>query len=87
MELKDNQAALILEVTEQGEISVEVAVTERENGDRDIATAICQVIALKLVNDEQFQSEIMAALEAEEDEEDSGDGINTEKAQGRFIHQ
>ena len=75
MELKDNQAALILEVSEQGEISVEVAVNERENGDRDIATAICQVIAMKLVNDEHFQNEIMSALEGEESEhKDSGDG-------------
>ena len=75
MELKDNQAALILEVSEQGEISVEVAVNEQENEDRDIATAICQVIALKLVNDAQFQNQIMAALEGEESEnEDSGDG-------------
>ena len=65
MELKDNQAALILEVTEQGEISVEVAVNEQENADRDIATAICQVIALKLVNDEHFQSEIVSSLEEE----------------------
>ena len=71
MELNDNQAALILEVSEQGEISVEVAVNERENGDRDIVTAICQVIAMKLVNDEHFQSEIMAAIEAEVDDEDS----------------
>ena len=87
MELNDNQAALILEVSDQGEISVEVAVNAGKNEERDIATAICQVIAMKLVNDEQFQNEIMAALEAEEDDEDSGDGINTEKAQGRFIHQ
>ena len=78
MELKDNQAALILEVTEHGEISVEVAVTERENADRDIATAICHVIALKLVNDEQFQSEIMSALEAEEGDADSGDRLEQE---------
>ena len=68
MELNDNQAALILEVSDQGEIKVEVAVNERENEHRDIATAICQVIAMKLVNDEHFQSEIMAALEAEEED-------------------
>ena len=74
MELKDNQAALILEVSGEGEISVEVAVNQQENTDRDIATAICHVIALKLVKDEQFQSEIMAALEAEEGDADSGDG-------------
>jgi len=74
LELKDNQAALILEVSEKGEISVEVAVNQQESADRDIATAICHVIALKLVNDEQFQSEIIAALEAEEGDADSGDG-------------
>jgi len=75
LELKDNQAALILEVSDQGEISVEVAVNQQESADRDIATAICQVIAMKLVNDEQFQNQIMAVLEGEESEpEDSGDG-------------
>ena len=75
MELKDNQAALILEVSDQGEIEVEVAVTERENEDRDIATAICQVIAMKLVNDERFQNEIMSALAAEDGDEDSGNAL------------
>ena len=78
MELNDHQAALILEVSEQGEISVEVAVNQQENADRDIATAICQVIAMKLVNDEQFQSDIMAALEAEDGDEDSGDHLEQE---------
>ena len=76
MELNDNQAALILEVSHEGEIKVEVAVNASKIEERDIATAICQVIAMKLVNDEQFQSEIMTALEAEDDEdENSGDGI------------
>ena len=44
------------------------------NEERHIATAICQIIAMKLVNDEHFQSEIMAVLEGEESEpEDSED--------------
>ena len=75
MELNDNQAALILEVSDEGDISVEVAVSAGKNEDRNIATAICQIIAMKLVNDEHFQSEIMSALEEGESEpEDSGDG-------------
>lgn len=64
MELKPNQSALILEVDEDGEISVNVA-----SGDQDSLTAqICQAIAIRLMSDETFQTEIMDALEDEEEE-------------------
>jgi len=44
MELKENQAALILEVDEEGGVSVNVA-----SGDQDgPAGAICQALAVKL---------------------------------------
>jgi hypothetical protein len=62
MELKPNQAALILEANDEGEISVDMAAQDM-NG---LAAAICQVIAQKLSQDEKFQSEILAALEDEE---------------------
>jgi hypothetical protein len=43
MELKDNQSALILEIGEDGEITVNVA-----SGDHDgLTAAICGVIAKK----------------------------------------
>jgi hypothetical protein len=62
MELKGNQAALILEVDEDGGVSVNVA-----SGDADgPAGAICQAIAIKLMQDEAFQSEIMDMIEVED---------------------
>lgn len=62
MELKPNQAALILEANDEGEISVEMAALDMDG----LATAVCQVIARKLSSDEKFQAEIMAALEDED---------------------
>jgi len=62
MELQPNQAALILEADDDGEISVNVAAQDMDG----LATALCQVIAQKLSQDEKFQSEILAALEADE---------------------
>ncbi len=64
MELKDNQAALILEVGEDGGVSVNVA-SGNENG---AASAICEAIAVKLMQDEKFQAEIMDMIEMDEAE-------------------
>ena len=62
MELKNNQSALILEADENGGITVNVA-----SGDHDGLTgALCEVIATKLMTDEQFQEELMDMLEVEE---------------------
>ena len=61
MDLKYNQAALILEANDEGEISVNVAAHDTDN----LAAAICQVIAQKLTLDEKFQEEILAELEGE----------------------
>lgn len=64
MELKHNQSALILETSEDGEITVNVA-----SGDIDGLTGlICQAIAKKLMQDGQFQEELMEMLEVEDDE-------------------
>ncbi|MDD3813575.1 MAG: twitching motility protein [Desulfocapsaceae bacterium] len=64
MELKDNQAALILEVDEDGGVSVNVA-----SGDIDgPAGAICQAIAVKLMQDEAFQAEIMDMIEVDDND-------------------
>jgi hypothetical protein len=59
MDLKDNQAALILEVGEDGGVSVNVA-SGNKNGP---ASAICEAIAVKLMQDEKFQAEIMEMIE------------------------
>lgn len=61
MELKENQAALILEASEDGEISVNVAAPEIEG----LAGSICQALARKLMFDTEFQVEIMDMLEEE----------------------
>lgn len=62
MELKNNQAALILEVDADGGVSVNVASVDK-NGP---AKAICDAIAVKLMQDEAFQAEIMDMLEVDE---------------------
>jgi hypothetical protein len=61
MELKDNQAALILEVGEDGGVSVNVA-SGNKNG---AASAICEAIAVKLMRDENFQAEIMEMIDVD----------------------
>ena len=58
MELRDNQAALILEEDENGEVSVNVAASEMDG----LTGSICQAIAKKLMYDEEFQAEIMDML-------------------------
>lgn len=64
MDLAHNQSALILEADENGEISVNVA-----SGDQDGLTAqICQAIAMKLMSDERFQTELMDMLEGDDEE-------------------
>jgi hypothetical protein len=60
--LKPNQAALILESSEDGEINVDIAIPSDGAGDSVLASALCKVIAQKLVSDEQFQAEIMAEM-------------------------
>jgi len=64
VELKQNQSALILEEDENGEISVNVA-TGDQNG---LTAQICEAIAVKLMSDEQFQTEVMDMLEDEDDD-------------------
>lgn len=64
MELKENQSALLLEVNEHGEITVNVA-----SGDIDGLTGLlCQAIATKLMKDGQFQEELMEMIDIEDGE-------------------
>lgn len=67
IKLNSRQAALVLEVAAEGEIIVEVAAPHSSN-DNKLAVSVCQVIATKLTNDEQFQESIIAALSADENE-------------------
>jgi len=69
--LEANQAALIVKTSEDGVIDVEVAYAEDSPEDDGFAAAICQVVAQKLVDDEEFQEAIMAEIEGDfEPEED-----------------
>lgn len=61
MELKDNQSALILEVDEHDEITVNVASSDIDG----LTASICTAIAEKLMGDEQFQEELMAMVTLE----------------------
>jgi len=63
MELKPNQSALILEVLEDGEITVDVASSEM-NG---LTGLLCQAIATKLMQDGEFQEELMEMIEIEDE--------------------
>ena len=64
MELKENQAALILEVGEDGGVSVNVASADKDGP----ASAICEAIAVRLMQDEKFQAEIMEMTDVDEAE-------------------
>ena len=62
MELKENQAALILEASSDGEVTVEVQALDLQG----FASALCHALAIKLMNDEQLQGELMDMVEAGE---------------------
>ena len=61
MELNNNQAALILSASEDGEITMDVESTDM-NG---LASALCHALAKKLMRDEGLQAELMEMLEGE----------------------
>ena len=62
MELSGNQAALILGASKDGEISVDVAGSDLDG----LPGALCQAIAVKLMEDENFQAELMGIVEDQE---------------------
>ena len=62
MELKENQAALILEASADGEITVDVQAQDLQG----FASALCHALAIKLMNDEQLQVELIDMVEAGE---------------------
>lgn len=64
MELAKNQSAIILEESEDGEITVNIASPEI-NG---LTGSLCRAIASKIMEDEAFQGELMEMLENDEEE-------------------
>ena len=69
MELKENQAALILEASAEGEITVDVQALDLQG----FASALCHALAMKLMNDEQLQGALMDMVEGEEKTEKPAD--------------
>ena len=69
MELKENQADLILEASAEWEMTVDVQAQDLQG----FASALCHALAVKLMNDEQLQGELMDMLEAEEKPEKPAD--------------
>ena len=65
--LKPNQAALILNVSPEGEVNVEAAFPEEMDKAGDLAAAICTAIGQKLAEDEKFQGEIITTIDDIED--------------------
>lgn len=60
MDLKENQAALVLEASADGEITVDVQSPDLQS----FASALCHALAMKLMQDEQLQGALMDMLEA-----------------------
>ena len=67
MDLKKNQAALILSASEDGEITMDVESLDM-NG---LASALCHALAKKLMRDEAFQAELMEMLQGESEGKDA----------------
>lgn len=61
--LKDNQAAIILETSPEGEIHVELALPDETPESDGFVSALCMVIARKLIEDEGFQEDILAEID------------------------
>ena len=62
MELEKNQSALILESSDEGEITVNIASADIDG----LSGRLCYVIAKKLMEDHVFQNELMEMVEDEE---------------------
>jgi hypothetical protein len=61
MELKNNQSALILEASDDGKITVDIASPDHSG----FTGKLCIVIAKKIMQDEEFQAELMDMMERE----------------------
>jgi hypothetical protein len=61
MELKNNQSALILEASDDGEITVDMVSPDRHG----FTAKLCVAIAKKIMQDETFQTELMDMVEEE----------------------
>jgi hypothetical protein len=67
IKLESNQAAIIISVSSEGDVTVDAAFPEAADQEGDFAAGLCTVIGQKLTEDEDFQGELMAALAEKED--------------------
>jgi hypothetical protein len=87
-ELKDNQAALIFNETEKGEIS---AVVECAGKQRNFVSFLCEAIIEKLMNDDGLWDEIYKITEIRErisynNMEDNGSVYDTTEQESTLLH-
>jgi hypothetical protein len=59
MELKNNQSAILLEASEDGEISVNIASPDIDG----LTGRLCVAVAKKIMEDANFQSELMGMID------------------------
>ena len=59
MELKNNQSAIILDASEDGQITVDIASPDMAG----FTGKLCVAIAKKIMHDEKFQAELMDMME------------------------
>ncbi len=59
MDLKNNQSAIILEASEDGEITVDIASPDIDG----LSGRICVAVAKKIMEDSEFQTELMDMVE------------------------
>ena len=64
MKIAANQAALILQASEEGEISVDVV----EGEEYSLAGQLCHAIATMLLHNQPFQAELQKMLDEQEGE-------------------
>jgi hypothetical protein len=63
--LNNNQAALILTISDDGEVEINVASPNTDEGESSLAAGICMVLGEKLSSDEKFQSMILSEIDEE----------------------
>ena len=61
MELKQNQSAIIIEASEEGEISVDISSPDIDG----LAGRICIAVAKKIIEDQKFQTELMSTVDVD----------------------
>ncbi len=67
IKLKQNQAALILDVSPTGEVTVDAVFPDTTDPAGELAVALCELIGKKLTQDTEFQASLLSELSEGED--------------------